>query len=70
MDQLQLHYMLRTFYSKLISSWISLFCFVPALHKCVVIPFDMLFFIEVILNLKLYRAKWIIYYFSRLNKDQ
>lgn len=69
MDQLQLHYMLRTFYSKLTSSQVSLLCFVSALHKCVVIPFDMLFLMEVILDLKLYMAKWIIQYFSGLNKE-
>lgn len=69
MDQLQLHYMLRTFYSKLTLSQVSLLCFVPALHKCVVVPFDMLFLMEVILYLKLYVAKWIIQYFSGLNKE-
>lgn len=60
MDQLQLHYMLRTFYSKLISSWVSPFCFLPALHKCVVILFDVLFLMKVMLDLKVYMAKWII----------
>jgi len=62
MDQLQLHYMLRTFYSKLISSWVSLFCFVPALHKCVVISFDMLFLMEATLDVKLYIVKWVMDY--------